>query len=122
MRKPRAEEGGRDAGSSCTASPWGVSQVRTERLVVVIVIVPVVLGAPLVRIFIPPPLVVVPAKGPRSGQFLSPVFGFGTLGAILFDGFMQIVIGLDGALLTIVISVNNIRGGEEHGSRAHQGC
>jgi hypothetical protein len=35
------------------------------------------------------------------------VFCFRTVGAVLFDGFMKIVIGFDGALLAIIIRANN---------------
>lgn len=107
QHEKQGPEGGEGCGADALPHPHGAfGQVRTERLGVVIV--RVVLGAPLLRIFIPRPLVVVPRKGPSGGQFLAPVPGLGALGTMVFDGFVQIVIGVDRALLTNVVGTKNM--------------
>ena len=61
--------------------------MRVVELVVVIVIVPVTIGVPAVRIFIPPAVVVFIAVGAGFPEFVPPVFGFRALHAVVLDGF-----------------------------------
>jgi hypothetical protein len=70
---------------------------------VVVVIVPVLLIVPAMLVFIPPFVVLVPAALARLMQFMSRVFGLGTLWAMVFDGFVQSMIGADNAMLALVV-------------------
>jgi len=87
--------------------------VRVVEIVVVIVIVPITIGVPAVRIFIPPAVVVFIAVGAGFPEFVPPVFGFGALHAVVLDGFMKFVVCLGDALLTILVRANNRRGDEK---------
>ena len=77
----------------------------------VVVLVPLSVAAPTVGIFLPPALVVFRAKGPRLREFVAPFLGFGAVRAVLLDGLVNIVIGLAGAFLTLVVAAPDGRGG-----------
>ena len=87
--------------------------MRVVEIVVVIVIVPITIGMPAVRIFIPPAVVVFIAVGAGFPEFVPPVFGFRALHAVVLDGFMKFVVCLGDALLTILVRANNRRGDEK---------
>jgi len=87
--------------------------VRVVEIVVVIVIVPITIGMPAVRIFIPPAVVVFIAVGAGFPEFVPPVFGFRALHAVVLDGFMKFVVCLGDALLTIFVRADNRRGHEK---------
>jgi hypothetical protein len=79
-------------------------------LVIVVVFVPVVLGAPLMRVFVPPLVLLVPAAFTLFGEFVAPVIGVLAVRPIVFDGFVQLVINSGGFALAIVVSVHVRRG------------
>jgi hypothetical protein len=81
---------------------------------IMVVIIPIVVGVPLVRIFIPPAVIMVPAVGARISKFMPPVLGFSTLRAVVLDGLMKLVVRFDGALLAI-IRTHNGRACEQNG-------
>jgi hypothetical protein len=81
---------------------------------IVVVIIPIVFGVPLVCIFIPPAVVVVPTVGASISKFMAPVLGFRTLRAMVLDGLMKFVVRFDGALLAI-IRTHNGRACEQNG-------
>jgi len=87
--------------------------VRVVEIVVVIVIVPITIGMPAVRIFIPPAVVVFIAVGAGFPEFVPPVFGFRALHAVVLDGFMKFMVCLGDALLTILVRADNRRGHEK---------
>ena len=87
--------------------------MRVVEIVVVIVIVPITIGMPAVRIFIPPAVVVFIAVGAGFPEFVPPVFGFRALHAVVLDGFMKFVVCLGDALLTIFVRADNRRGHEK---------
>jgi hypothetical protein len=60
-------KGRKGCNAEAALHPQGVfGQVRTERLVVVIVVVPITIGVPFVCVFIPPPFAMLPAVGARG--------------------------------------------------------
>jgi hypothetical protein len=98
-----------------TPSPGVFGQVSTKNSVIVVVIVPVLLVMPTVRVFIPPPMTVLPAVVASIREVLASVLGFGTLRPMLGDGFVEVMICLYGAFLAVIIGVNDVngrRGGE----------
>jgi len=76
--------------------------VMVMMVVVMIVIIPIMIAAPAVAIFVPPSMAVLPAVGAGFGKFLAPMFGLGTLPAVVLDGLVQVMVCFSGALLTIV--------------------
>jgi hypothetical protein len=50
-----------------------------------IVIIPIVICAPVVRIFVPPAMVVVPAVTARFREFLAPVLCLGAIRAVMLE-------------------------------------
>ena len=87
--------------------------MRVVEIVVVIVIVPITIGVPAVRILIPPAVVVFIAVGAGFPEFVPPVFGLRAFHAVVLDGFMKFVVCLGDALLTILVRANNRRGDEK---------
>jgi hypothetical protein len=71
-------------------------------VVVVVVIIPIAFRVPAMSIFVPPAVAVLPTVGARFRQFVAPVFGLRTLPSMFVDGFMELMVGLDDALLTLV--------------------
>jgi hypothetical protein len=80
-----------------------------------IVIIPIVIRAPAVRVFVPPAMIVLPAVAARFGEFLAPVLCLGAVWAVMLDGLMEFVIGIDSALLTVVIGADMRRAHEKNG-------
>jgi hypothetical protein len=60
---------------------------------VVIVVIPIPLGMPTMRIFVPPSVTLVPAALPRLVQFMPPSLCLLTRASVVFNGFMQIMVG-----------------------------
>ena len=87
--------------------------MRVVEIVVVIVIVPITIGVPAVRILIPPAVVVFIAVRAGFPEFVPPVFGLRALHAVVLDGFMKFVVCLGDALLTILVRADNRRGDEK---------
>ena len=69
---------------------------------IVIMIVPIMLAAPPAAINVPPAVTVVPTIGTCLGQFVASVVCFAALGAVMFHGFMKVMVGPDDALLAII--------------------
>jgi len=78
-----------------------------KEIVVVIVVIPIVIGAPAVRIFIPPPTGVVPAMSTRFGEFMAPVLRFRALPSMLLDGFVKSVVRLGRAFLAFLLGTHD---------------
>ena len=53
---------------------------------VMIVIIPIAIGAPAVCIFVPPAMVVLPAVVALFREFLAPVLSLRTVRAVMLDG------------------------------------
>jgi hypothetical protein len=76
------------------------------RVLAVIVIVPVAVGAPAVGIAIPPAMVVIPAIAAGLSQFMPPVFCWFTSHSMVLNGFVQIVVRFVDAFLAIVVGTH----------------
>jgi hypothetical protein len=90
----------------------GIGQGKNENLVMVMILlvimtIPIMVGVPVFGVFIPPAVVVSPAIRPSLRQFLPPVFGLWTLRTVLVNGLVEIMIGPDGAFLTVVLRAHN---------------
>src|SRR5579883_15564 len=91
--------------------------------VIVVVIVPIALVVPAVLVFVPPTMRVLPAIGACFGEFVAPMIRLGTLPTVVLDGFVQLVISVNDALLTVVVGMNDRRQCEKKGNgdcQAHE--
>jgi hypothetical protein len=70
---------------------------------VVIMIIPIPVSMPTMRIFIPPSVGFAPATLPCLLQFMPPSICLLTLGSVVLNGFMQLMVGLFGPTLAIII-------------------
>src|SRR5690348_12817499 len=91
-------------------------------MAVVIVVVPITIRVPAVAVFVPPPMVLVPATFACFAQFMAGMVGLSAVPAMMLDGLVQFVIGLVNAPLTtaVVISIGARRGRESE--QANQRC
>jgi hypothetical protein len=71
--------------------------------VFVIVIVPILVAVPLVSVLVPPAVIMFVTVGSGFRELGTPVFSLRTMGPVFFYGFMKIMVGLDRALLAIII-------------------
>jgi hypothetical protein len=68
-------------------------------IMVVVVFVPVALGVPAMRVFIPPAVVMAPAEFAGLVQFDAGMASLRTIPAVVFGRFVQVMIGADDAPL-----------------------
>jgi hypothetical protein len=87
-------------------------------LVIVVVIVPVVIRMPRMRIFVPPLMLFVPAALALRRQLMTPVVGFLAVGAVVLNGFVEVVVNFCGVALALVVCSES-RGREQEESRQH---
>src|SRR5690348_17616667 len=87
-------------------------------------IVPVAIGAPAVAVFIPPAMVVVPTAFAGFAQLMASVVRLPAVPAMVFDGFVQFVVGFRDVPLTatVVVSVNPWCGRECQQANQGSGC
>jgi hypothetical protein len=71
-------------------------------VVVVVMIVPIMIGVPAVSVFVPPAMTVVPTVGTCFGKLTACVICFWTLPAMVFDRFMNAMVGFGNAFLAII--------------------
>jgi hypothetical protein len=77
--------------------------MHCERLIaVVVVLVPIAVGAPPVFVLVPPPMLLAPAALSRFVQFTTLVLGLSAAASMSLDGFMQFMLGMSDAALTAV--------------------
>lgn len=89
--------------------------MHPQRLaVVVIVVIPITIGVPAMAVFVPPPMVAVPAAFARFMEFVPRVVGLPAVPAMMLGGFVQFMVSLNDAPLTpvVVIGINSRRGHE----------
>jgi hypothetical protein len=87
-------------------------------LMIVVMIVPVALGAPAMPVFIPPAMPVLPTKFARFAQLVPGFVCLLALAPMMFDGFMKVMIRPGDSLLAIVVIGAQTRSaGEEKESR-----
>lgn len=85
-----------------------------------IVVVPIPLGPPAMAIFIPPAVIRPPAPLALFAQFVTRIVGLRALVSIVFDGFVQPVVGPRNPALTIVVRLrpwnrgNHQKTGQRH--------
>jgi hypothetical protein len=72
--------------------------------VVVIVVIPVALGAPTMLVFIPPTMIVAPAVVARLAQFATRMVRLLALAPMALDRFMEMMIRLRDSLLAAVFT------------------
>jgi hypothetical protein len=84
---------------------------------VVIVIIPVPLGAPTMAIFVPPPMTVAPAILTRFAQLGARMVRLPALASMMFDRFVKTMVSLGNAVLAIVVGAQTRNAGEEQESR-----
>ncbi|PYU01367.1 MAG: hypothetical protein DMG38_03630 [Acidobacteria bacterium] len=89
-------------------------------MTVVIVVVPVAIGVPAVGVFLPPTMMLVPAALARFMQFVTSVTGLPAVPAMMLDGFVQFVVGLDDAPLTTSVVVVVVSEGPGRGRECEQ--
>jgi hypothetical protein len=87
-------------------------------LAVVIVVIPVALGAPTMLVFIPPTMIVAPAVVARLAQFATRMVRLLALAPMALDRFMEMMIRLrDSLLATVAIGAQTRRAAEKEKSR-----
>ena len=82
----------------------------------VIVVVPIMLGAPAMAVFIPPAMAVFPAPGTRFGKLMAILGGLRAVPTMMLGGFMEFVIGAGDAPLAVVVRAQRGRAREEERS------
>lgn len=80
---------------------------------IVVVVIPVVVGAPAMGVFIPPATFVFPAVRTGFGKFLAPMLRLGTVPTMMLSGFMEFVIRMTDAFLAVVVRAGG-GGGDEY--------
>ena len=91
------------------------TQFRIGLVAVVIVIVPVAIGAPAVAIFIPPAMAVLPTPGACFRQFMAVLRGLRAVPAMVLGGFMKFVIHASDAPLAVFVRAQWGGAGKEKG-------
>jgi hypothetical protein len=85
-------------------------------IVIVVVVIPVVIRAPPVPVFIPPFVFPAPAAFALFRKLMTPVIGLLAVWTMVLDGFVQLVVDSGGLALAIVIRAD-LRDGENKHSR-----
>ena len=68
------------------------------------IVVPVVFGAPLMRFYVPPLVILPPAIFARIRQFVTRMLGLLAVVAVMLDRFVQIVVGFFGTVLALCLA------------------
>ena len=87
--------------------------VLMVEIAIVVTVVPVTIGVPAVRIFVPPAVLVFIAVRAGFREFVAPVFSLRALRSVMLDRFMKLVVRLTDALLTILVCADNRRADEK---------
>ena len=101
-------------------SPPVVIPIIRPIVLIVIAIVPVSLVVPATPIFVPPPVVRLPAMLALFVQFVPRFSRFPALIAVVFNGLVQSVIGMRDSPLTVVVRVQLGDSGHHRKSRYGQ--
>jgi len=84
---------------------------------IVIVIIPVAVGAPTVTVFIPPAVIASVAILAGFVELTASTIGLAAFASMMLNGFMKTMIGPRNALLAIVVGAQTRSAGEEQKSR-----
>src|SRR5215470_11852239 len=90
-------------------------------IAIVIVIVPITIGAPTVFILIPPTMIRGVATFASFVQLVASVFGLLAVAAMMLDGFMKAMIRFANAPLAIIVCTQSGRAREEQ-ETGHRGA
>lgn len=101
-------------------SPSIVIPIAGSIIFIVIAIIPVSLVVPATPIFVPPPVVRLPAMLALFVQFVPGFSRFPALIAVVFNGLVQSVIGMRDPPLTVVVRVQFGNSGHYRKSRDGQ--
>lgn len=91
-------------------------------LAVVIVVIPVPVRVPAVLIFVPPAMPTAPAPFPRLVQIMTRAFRLPALRAVMFNGFVELVIDARNSALAIVVGRKQLGRSAEHKKPAKRHC
>jgi len=70
---------------------------------VVIVVIPIAIGAPAVAVFIPPAMAVFPTPGARFSELMAILCSLRTIPTMMLGGFVEFVIRTGDAPLAVVV-------------------
>ena len=84
-------------------------QLVVFAILVVVMIVPIAIGVPAMAVFIPPFVEPAPASLPDLMQIVARAVRLLAVPAMMFNGFVKLVIGLGYAMLAIVVIGNGAR-------------
>jgi len=87
--------------------------VLTVEVVIVVMVVPITIGVPAMRIFVPPAVFVFIAVRAGFREFVAPVFSLHALRSVMLDRFMKLVVRFTDALLTVLVCTDNRRADEK---------
>jgi len=77
---------------------------------VMIVVIPITLGVPAPFVFIPPPMVGAPAALAGCAEIITGALGLPALIAMMGNGLVELVVGVDNAALAIALIGPDRRG------------
>ncbi len=83
---------------------------------IVVVLVPIVFGAPAVLVFVPPAMLLAPATLASFVQFATLVIGLPAMATMFLDGLVEFMVGMSDSTLTAVdvFRVKPWHSGEKH--------
>src|SRR5215831_17472974 len=87
-------------------------------IVIMVVVIPIAIGASTVTVRVPPAMGVIPEVLAGFREFVAPMLGLGTLPTMVLDGFMELVARLVDAFLAIIVGASDGSSGETE--RGHQ--
>src|SRR5258706_9454640 len=88
--------------TSCAMFSFIVKVPRSRLVVIAVVLVPVVLGAPAVLVLVPPAMLLAPAALAGFVQFPTLVIGLPAVASVFLDGFVEFMLGVSHSTLTAV--------------------
>jgi hypothetical protein len=89
---------------------------RIALVTVMVVVIPIVIGAPAVAVFIPPAMAVFPTPRPRFSKLMAILCGLRTIPTVMLGGFVEFVIRTGDALLAVVVRAQRAGAREEERS------
>jgi hypothetical protein len=89
---------------------------------VVIVVIPIAIGAPAVAIFVPPAMAFVPAAFAGLAQFVARVIRLPAFPAVVLDGFVKPVVRLGNTSLATIVAFGGCPWGSRECQHAKKCC
>src|SRR5258708_9076391 len=98
------------------------SRIGLVAVVIVVVIIPIAIGAPAAVVFIPPAMVMFPTPSARFGKLMAIFCNLRAVPAMMLGGFMEFVVRVGDTPLAVVVRVQWCGTREKkrgaHGTRA----